>query len=185
KGVAVPHAALANTLLAIGSLVGARPEHAWLALTSIAFDISAVELYLPLITGGRVVVAEDARDGTAVAELVARAGVTHVQATPSGWRVLLTGDLPKVTGVTAGEPIPPQLARELRARTNRLINGYGPTETAIYSTTWDIPVEPYEIVIGRPIAGNTVHILDPEGGLAPLGVPGELFIGGLGVAHGY
>ncbi|MFC3978638.1 amino acid adenylation domain-containing protein [Streptosporangium jomthongense] len=185
KGVAVPHSALANTLLAIGSLVGARPEHAWLALTSIAFDISAIELYLPLVTGGRVVVAEDARDGTAVAELARRAGVTHVQATPSGWRVLLTGDLPKVTGVTAGEPIPPQLARELRSRTNRLINGYGPTETAIYSTTWDIPVEPYEIVIGRPIAGNTVHILDPAGGLAPLGVPGELFIGGLGVADGY
>ncbi|MEV8632386.1 amino acid adenylation domain-containing protein [Streptosporangium sp. NPDC051023] len=185
KGVAVPHGALANTLLAIGSLVGARPEHAWLALTSMAFDISAVELYLPLITGGRVVVAEDARDGTAVAELVRRTGATHVQATPSGWRVLLAGDLPPVTGVTAGEPIPPQLARELRARTNRLINGYGPTETAIYSTVWDIPAEPYEIVIGRPVAGNTVHILDPAGGLAPVGVPGELFIGGLGVAYGY
>ncbi|MEV7008137.1 amino acid adenylation domain-containing protein [Streptosporangium sp. NPDC051022] len=185
KGVVVPHAALANTLLAIGSLVGARPEHAWLALTSMAFDISTIELYLPLITGGRVVVAEDARDGTAVAELVGRTGVTHVQATPSGWRVLLAGDLPRVTGVTAGEPIPPQLARRLRARTNRLINGYGPTETAIYSTTWDIPVEPYEIVIGRPIANNTVYVLDPAGGLAPIGVPGELFIGGLGVAHGY
>ncbi|GAA1300727.1 hypothetical protein Psi02_27620 [Planotetraspora silvatica] len=190
KGVIVSHGALANLLLAMRSLIGDGPGHTWLALTSLAFDISAVEVFLPLITGGRVVVAADARDGRALAELIREQGVTHVQATPSGWRILLAGDLHvrglrRVTAVVGGEALPLQLARELRARTTRLINGYGPTETTIYSTAWDVPAEPYEVMIGRPVAGTTVHVLDPSGALAPIGVPGELVIGGIGVAIGY
>ncbi|MEZ0073107.1 amino acid adenylation domain-containing protein [Planotetraspora sp. GP83] len=185
KGVVVPHGALTNFLLAMRSLVGGGPGHTWLALTSLAFDISAVEVYLPLITGGRVVVADDARDGRALGDLIRSSGVTHVQATPSGWRILLTGDLPRLTALVGGEPLPLQLARELRARTSRLVNVYGPTETTVYSTAWEVPAEPYEIVIGRPVANTTVHVLDPAGGLAPIGVPGELVIGGTGLADGY
>ncbi|WP_214102956.1 non-ribosomal peptide synthetase [Acrocarpospora catenulata] len=187
KGVVVPHGALTNLLLAMKELFEAGPEHAWLALTSTAFDISAVELFLPLITGGRVVVAsaDHARDGVAAAELIRATGATHVQATPSGWRILLTGDLPEVCAVTAGEPLSPKLARELRARTNRLVNGYGPTETTIYSTAWDVPADPAEITIGHPVANTVIHILDRAGNLAPIGVPGELVIGGLGVTNGY
>ncbi|GAA0409542.1 hypothetical protein Acor_36380 [Acrocarpospora corrugata] len=184
KGVVVPHGALTNLLLAMGELAGSRPEHAWLALTSTAFDISAVELFLPLITGGRVVMAsaEHARDGMAAADLIRRGGATHVQATPSGWRILLTGDFPEITGITAGEPLSPRLARELRARTVRLINGYGPTETTIYSSTWDVVSD--DITIGHPITNTTAYILD-RSGLAPVGVPGELVLGGHGVAAGY
>ncbi|GAB1817914.1 amino acid adenylation domain-containing protein [Herbidospora sp. RD11066] len=185
KGVVVTHPALANLLLGMRDIVGSTPDDVWLALTSTAFDISAVELFLPLITGGRVVFAEDARDAQVVAELIRDSGVTHVQATPSGWRVLLTADWPPVTAITAGEPLPPKLARELTARTSRLINGYGPTETTIYSTTWDVPADAEAISIGRPTPGTVIRVVAPNGDLAPIGVPGELRIGGLGLARGY
>ncbi|MGC5011550.1 amino acid adenylation domain-containing protein [Streptosporangium sp. DT93] len=187
KGVVVPHRALTNFLLAMRALVRSSPEDVWLALTSLSFDISALELYLPLVTGGRVVVAdaETARDGARLARLVREEGVTHVQATPSGWRVLLSGDLPRVTGLTGGEPLPVRLARELRPRVERLVNVYGPTETTIWSTAWEVPEEPDEIVVGHPIANTVVHVTDPSGGPCPIGVAGELLIGGAGVATGY
>ncbi|GAA4199713.1 hypothetical protein GCM10022252_51940 [Streptosporangium oxazolinicum] len=187
KGVVVPHRALTNFLLAMRDLVRSSPRDVWLALTSLSFDISALELYLPLVTGGRVVVAdaETARDGVRLARLVRDEGVTHVQATPSGWRVLLAGDLPRVVGLTGGEPLAPRLARELRPRVDRLVNVYGPTETTIWSTAWDVPEDPGEIVIGRPIANTVVHVADPGGGPCPIGVAGELLIGGEGVATGY
>ncbi|WP_055588176.1 non-ribosomal peptide synthetase, partial [Streptacidiphilus griseoplanus] len=187
KGVVVPHRALANFLHAMESLVGSTPQDRWLALTSLSFDISALELYLPLVTGGRVVVADGdtARDGAALARLVRDEGVTHVQATPSGWRLLLTGDLPRVTALTGGEPLPQKLAVELRSRVTRLVNVYGPTETTIWSTAWEVPQQPRRITVGRPIANTTVHVVDAHDALAPIGVPGELLIGGAGVADGY
>jgi len=187
KGVVVPHRALANFLLALRSLVGSTPEHRWLGLTSLAFDISALELYLPLTTGGRVVLADrpTALDGSALAELVRAQGVTHVQATPSGWRVLLAGDLPRVTALAGGEPLPPKLAAELRSRVSRLVNVYGPTETTIWSTAWEVPHQPVRVAIGRPIANTTVHVVDAAGARVSIGVPGELLIGGAGLADGY
>ncbi|WP_328855760.1 amino acid adenylation domain-containing protein [Microbispora hainanensis] len=187
KGVVVPHRALTNFLLAMRDLVGSTPSDVWLALTSLSFDISALELYLPLVTGGRVVVAgaETARDGAALARLIADAGVTHVQATPSGWRVLLAGGLPPVVALAGGEPLPLALAAELRARVSRLVNMYGPTETTIWSTAWEVPERPGRVTIGRPIANTTVHVVDAEGAQVPIGVPGELLIGGAGVATGY
>ncbi|WP_055590624.1 non-ribosomal peptide synthetase [Streptacidiphilus griseoplanus] len=187
KGVVIPHRALANFLHAMRSLVGSAPQDRWLGLTSLAFDISALELYLPLVTGGRVVVADGdtARDGAALARLIRDEGVTHVQATPSGWRLLLTGDLPRVTALTGGEPLPQRLAVELRSRVDRLVNVYGPTETTIWSTAWEVPPEPDQVSIGRPIANTTVHVVDAQGIPVPIGVPGELLIGGAGVADGY
>ncbi|MFG1809556.1 amino acid adenylation domain-containing protein [Streptomyces sp. NPDC049040] len=187
KGVVVPHRALTNFLLAMRALVGSTAQDRWLALTSLSFDISALELYLPLVTGGRVVIAEPAtaRDGATLAGLIRSEGVTHVQATPSGWRVLLTGDFPPVAGLTGGEPLPLRLAHELRPRTSRLINVYGPTETTIWSTAWDVPEHPRHITIGTPIANTTIHVVDPHGAPVPIGVPGELLIGGAGVADGY
>ena len=187
KGVVVPHRALANFLLAMGALTGSAADHRWLALTSLSFDISALELYLPLVTGGRVVIADrpTSLDGAALAQLVRAEGVTHVQATPSGWRVLLTGDLPRVTALAGGEPLPPRLACELRSRVHRLVNVYGPTETTVWSTAWEVPEQPDRVAIGRPIANTTVHVVDADGARAPIGVPGELLIGGAGVADGY
>ncbi|MGW0435010.1 non-ribosomal peptide synthetase [Micromonospora sp. NPDC003197] len=200
KGVAVRHGSLANTMLAMRDLLDSRPEHAWLNLTSLSFDISGVELFLPLTTGGRVVVASSvsALDGAGVLRLVRDSGVTHVQATPSGWRVLLAADLggspnrsdgrlapEPLVAVTGGEALPVPLARDLRARVTRLINGYGPTEATIYATFAEIPAEPDEVSIGRPVVNTRAYLLDDELRPVPIGVPGELYLGGLGLAAGY
>ncbi|MEO3807789.1 amino acid adenylation domain-containing protein [Sphaerisporangium sp. B11E5] len=189
KGVVVPHGALLNFLVGMRELLGSGPHDVWLALTSLSFDISGLELYLPLVTGGRTVIADSgtARDGRLLAELVRAEGVTHVQATPSGWRVLLAADYadPSVTALVGGEALTVPLARELRARTRRLINVYGPTETTIWSTAWEVPADPGHISIGRPIANTQVHIVDDRLDPVPPGTPGELLIGGHGLAHGY
>ncbi len=187
KGVVVPHRALLNFLVSMRELLGSTPDDVWLALTSLSFDISGLELYLPLVTGGRIVVADPdtALDGQALARRITSAGVTHVQATPSGWRVLLEGDIPRVTALVGGEALPPGLARELKARTGRLVNVYGPTETTIWSTAWEVPDDPGEISIGRPIGNTTVAVVDAGLNPVPPRAPGELVIGGLGLADGY
>jgi amino acid adenylation domain-containing protein len=191
KGVVVPHSALANFLAAMADLLDAGAGHAWLGLTSLSFDISALEFYLPLVTGGRVVLADrhTMRDGVALADLVRRRGVTHVQATPTGWRMLLDGGLGAaaggVVGLVGGEALPLPLAREVRAAVRRLVNVYGPTETTIWSTAWEVPPDPDTVLIGRPIANTTCYVLGSAGEPVPVGAPGELVIGGAGVATGY
>ncbi|WP_407835743.1 amino acid adenylation domain-containing protein [Streptomyces sp. DSM 116496] len=192
KGVSVGHRALVNLLTSFADRLGSGPQHGWLGLTSLSFDISALELYLPLITGGRLVLAPDglAVDGPGLLALIAAEGVTHVQATPSGWRVMLTAGsgadaLTAVTGLAGGEALPLPLARELRARTARLFNVYGPTETTIWSTCAELPAEPEQVRIGRPISNTRTYVVDEQLNPTPLGIPGELLIGGDGVAHGY
>ncbi|MEU6166882.1 non-ribosomal peptide synthetase [Streptomyces tanashiensis] len=192
KGVAVGHRALVNLLTSFADRLDSGPLHAWLGLTSLSFDISALELYLPLITGGRLVLAPDglAVDGPGLLALIGTEGVTHVQATPSGWRVMLTAGtgvdpLTTVTALAGGEALPLPLARALRARTARLFNVYGPTETTIWSTCAEIPADPEQVRIGRPIANTQVYVADAHLRPTPLGIPGELLIGGDGVARGY
>jgi amino acid adenylation domain-containing protein len=186
KGVEIGHAALANLLLAVRDELADTGPPVWLGLTSLAFDISALELYLPLVTGGRVVVVPEALalDGRAQAALAAEHGVTHVQATPSGWQVLLDGgfDDPAVTALAGGEALPQPLADAIRARTKRLFNMYGPTETTIWSTCAEVTGP---VTIGRPLAGTTVHVLDGDLRPVPAGTPGELCLGGAGLARGY
>ncbi len=189
KGVAVPHRALAAFLHAMAAILGPQESRSWLALTSLSFDISGLELYLPLTRGGRVVIAgdEEARDGAALVRLIRDSGVTDVQATPSGWRMLLEWGFMSsaVDGLVGGEALPLPLATELRGRVHRLINVYGPTETTIWSAYWVVPPKPRDVSIGGPIAGTRLYVVDAHGGLAPIGVPGELCIAGDGVAHGY
>ncbi|MFF7656622.1 amino acid adenylation domain-containing protein [Streptomyces sp. NPDC007983] len=186
KGVAVTHAALTNLLAAMDALVGAET---WLASTSLSFDISGLELFLPLTTGARVVLASDgqAKDGEALLALIRDEQVSHVQATPSGWKMLLAAgfDEPAVTALAGGEALPAPLARELRSSVRRLVNVYGPTETTIWSLAWEVPQDVTEVVIGRPIANTSVQVLDARGWRVPVGVVGELAIGGAGVARGY
>ncbi|MEV4381430.1 amino acid adenylation domain-containing protein [Streptosporangium sp. NPDC049644] len=188
KGVEIPHRALTNLLLAMRDRLGSRRGDGWLALTSLSFDISALELYLPLVTGGRVVIAsgDAARDGRELVR-IAGCGVTHVQATPSGWRMLLDSglDLPHVTALAGGEALPAPLAREILRRTGRLINVYGPTETTIWSMSAEITEPVTAVPIGEPLANTRVHVLDERLGLLPIGVPGELCVAGDGVADGY
>ena len=189
KGVEIGHAALVNLVLAMTELIGSAPADHWLNLTTISFDISGLELFAPLTTGGRVTVATDAavREGAALARLIGDEGITHVQATPSSWRLLLDADWPgaPITALSGGEPLPLPLARRLRPLVSRLINVYGPTETTIWSTAAEVPADPDRITIGGPIANTTLHILDDRMRPAPVGVPGELCIGGSGLARGY
>ncbi|KOV36814.1 hypothetical protein ADK60_06080 [Streptomyces sp. XY431] len=189
KGVEIGHRALVNLLTAFAAQLGSGPRDVWLGLTSLSFDISALELLLPLTTGGRLVLAPDglAVDGPGLRALVEREGVTHVQATPSGWRVLLgAGPLPSgLTGLVGGEALPLPLARQLRAGTNRLFNVYGPTETTVWSTCAELPDAPEAVRIGRPIANTRALVLDRRRRPLPIGVPGELHLGGDGLAEGY
>ena len=192
KGVQVEHRALTNLLLSMRDLLGAGPGHTWLALTSVSFDISGLELFLPLVTGGSVVVATDSqvRDGAALCELACRHGVTHVQATPTGWAMLLDGgfDAPHGTALAGGEALPAPLARRLRPRVGRVLNVYGPTETTIWSTAAALEpadVDADRVPIGRPLANTRVYVLDERLAPVPVGIPGDLYIGGAGLARGY
>ncbi|MGQ4489794.1 amino acid adenylation domain-containing protein [Streptomyces sp. SAS_281] len=188
KGVEVSHEALANLLAALRETTGTGPGSRWLGLTSLSFDISTVELFLPLVTGGTVVLVPEGRhrDGTALTALVARHRLTHVQATPSGWRTMLAAGLhaPDLVALTGGEALPDALARELRSAVGRLVNVYGPTETTVWSTAAELgPEDP--VTIGRPLANTRTYVLDARLQPLPQGLTGELYIGGDGVAHGY
>ncbi|MYQ78862.1 MULTISPECIES: non-ribosomal peptide synthetase [unclassified Streptomyces] len=188
KGVEVSHGALANLLAALRDTTGTGPGSRWLGLTSLSFDISTVELFLPLVTGGTVVLVPEGRhrDGTALAELVDRHRLTHVQATPSGWRTMLAAGLhaPDLVALTGGEALPDALAHELRTAVGRLVNVYGPTETTVWSTAAELGSDD-PVTIGRPLANTRTYVLDALLQPLPQGLTGELYIGGDGVAHGY
>ena len=191
KGVSVPHRALMNFLNSMREEPAMTGNDRFLAVTTLGFDIAALELYLPLLVGARVVIAEDAEahDGDALAQLLAEHEITIMQATPSRWRMLLDAgwsgksDLKALVG---GEPLPPDLAARLCATCGELWNMYGPTETTVWSSCWRVDgaaIEP--VSLGKPIAETTLQILEENGHLAAPGVPGELCIGGMGLALGY
>ncbi|MBK9942043.1 MAG: amino acid adenylation domain-containing protein [Kouleothrix sp.] len=188
KGVQIPHRALANFLAAMRVEPGLGPDDTLLAVTTISFDIAGLELFLPLLVGARLVLAprEVAVDGARLAALLDASGATVMQATPVTWRLLLDAGWPGAPGLRAlcgGEALPPALAAELLPRTAELWNLYGPTETTIWSTLERVGAGP--LTIGRPIANTEVHVLDERGQPTPIGVPGELCIGGDGLAVGY
>ncbi len=189
KGVEVTHEALTNLLEAMAEAPGMTASDRLLAVTTVSFDIAALELYLPLMRGARVVLAsrQDALDPQALARLVREQGVTVMQATPATWRMMLDAGwagAPELTILCGGEGLPRTLADRLLPRCRALWNVYGPTETTVWSTAWTVePAGP--ILVGRPIANTQLYILDEELQPVPAGVPGELYIGGLGLARGY
>ncbi|MFI2612906.1 amino acid adenylation domain-containing protein, partial [Kitasatospora sp. NPDC018616] len=190
KGVQIPHGALGNLLVGMRRVLGTSRTgtETWLASTSVSFDISGLELYLPLVDGHRLVLAADEeRDAESLLHLIHTHGITHVQATPSGWKLLLDAGFTTtdVTALVGGEALPVELARDLRARTTRLVNVYGPTETTIWSTTWDVPTDTETVSLGTPLDNTQLYILDSHLQPVPLGVVGELCIAGAGVAQGY
>lgn len=190
KGVEVGHLALANLLASMAVEPGFAPSDVLVSVTTISFDISLLELLVPLTAGGRVVLAtrEEASDPTVLAGLLERHGATVMQATPSTWRMLLANgwrgkrDLAALCG---GEPLPADLAAALLERTRSVWNLYGPTETTVWSTCARIRSGASRIHIGRPIDNTVVHILDRGGSPMPIGCPGEICIGGVGLARGY
>jgi len=190
KGVQILHRAVVNFLLSMRERPGLTAEDSWLAITTLSFDIAALELFLPLLVGARLLVAsrETAVDGAALAETLTWAGVTVMQATPITWRLLLAAGWqgqPDLKILCGGEALPPDLAQQLLPRAASLWNLYGPTETTIWSTLCKIEPADEVISIGRPIANTQVYLLDPQGQPVPVGVPGELYIGGDGLARGY
>jgi len=190
KGVVVPQGALANFLASMALQPGLGADDVLAAVTTVSFDIAGLELYLPLTVGARVELAsrDTVTDGAALADWLAACGATVLQATPATWRLLLETDWTPARPLRAfcgGEPLPRDLADRLLERVAQLWNLYGPTETTIWSTVQRVEPSPAPIRIGRPIANTQVYVVDARGEPVPIGVPGELCIGGAGVATGY
>ncbi|MBN3814969.1 amino acid adenylation domain-containing protein, partial [Paraburkholderia sp. Ac-20347] len=208
KGVMVTHGALGHFLLSMREAPGLAADDVLAAVTSLSFDIAALELFLPLTVGARVVIAprETVRDGAALARLIDTSGATALQSTPAGWRLLRAGGWPSAAwrqtstqaqnaaqnaaprrfkALCGGEALQADLARDLFALGEgvELWNLYGPTETTIWSAAGR--VTDAAPVIGAPIAATQLYVLDANLDLAPANVAGELYIGGVGLARGY
>ncbi len=189
KGVAVPHGALANFIASMEEHPGLGPDGSLLAVTSLSFDIAGLELWLTLSAGGRVELATraEAADGRRLLCRLEESGAGALQGTPATWRLLIdagwSGGEAEIRVLVGGEALPDRLAVDLRARSRSVFNLYGPTETTIWSAVAAVAGPGGSI--GRPIANTRLSIVDRAGELAPIGVAGELWIGGDGVARGY
>jgi amino acid adenylation domain-containing protein len=190
KGVVVPHRAVVNFLTSMAHEPGLTADDVLVAVTTLSFDIAVLELHLPLTLGAKVVIAsrEQAVDGRALRALLEQHRATIMQATPVTWRLLLEAGWQagkNFKALVGGEGLPKDLADQLIASGIELWNMYGPTETTVWSTCARITDTANGITIGKPIANTTVYILDEQKNLCPIGVPGELCIGGDGVTLGY
>lgn len=191
KGVEVSHRNLSNLLEAMRRQLAPIASDRFLAVTTVVFDVAALELFLPLMVGAQTVIAgaDIVRDPPRLAALIREHGIGYMQATPSLWRMLLSSgetDLFGVHALAAGEALPGELAQRLARLADKVSNLYGPTETSVYSTAIelsdaDLAAPP----IGRPILNTRLYVLDASGGPVPTGCPGELYIAGAGVAKGY
>jgi len=190
NGVEIQHSALINLLLSMQREPGFTAKDTMLAVTTLSFDIAGLELYLPLISGGRVVIASynDARDPLRLMKRIRDSHCSVMQATPVTWRGLVdvgwkgSSSLKILCG---GESLPRDLAKELLPRCMELWNVYGPTETTIWSTVHRVTSADGPIPIGRPISNTQTFVLDAHRNPVPVGAVGELYIGGAGLARGY
>ena len=190
KGVEIPHRALVNFLWSMLHEPGCTARDVMLSVTTISFDIFGLELYVPLLAGARVEIASRAvaTDGRQLRGLCEAVQPTIMQATPATWRMLVEAGWSgskNLMVLCGGEALSSDLAASLLDRSGALWNMYGPTETTIWSTIEKIERIDQEITIGRPIANTDVYILDQLLQPVPIGVSGELYIGGHGVARGY
>jgi amino acid adenylation domain-containing protein len=188
KGVQIEHRSLVNFLCSMRRQPGMTANDVLVAVTTLSFDIAGLELYLPLLVGGRLVVAsrEATIDGRLLMQLLKHSDATIMQATPTTWRLLLesgwNGD-PNLKVLVGGEALSVDLARQLAMRCGSVWNMYGPTETTIWSSAYKVEGKDEKLVpIGKPIANTTLHILDANREPAD---EGELYIGGDGLARGY
>ncbi|MBL9173678.1 MAG: amino acid adenylation domain-containing protein, partial [Verrucomicrobiales bacterium] len=191
KGVEIEHRSLVNLLLGMASEIGFRDADVLLAVTTISFDIAGLELFLPLVCGGRVLLAgsSDVSDGGRLMDLMDRGGATVMQATPSTWRLLVESGWKgreSLRVLVGGEAFPPDLVAALSRRTAGVWNVYGPTETTIWSTLHRVSGrEERSVPIGRPLANTQCYVLDARQQPVPPGRSGELYLGGDGLARGY
>ena len=194
KGVMIAHCNVVNLLLAMGQELDYSSSDICLAVTPISFDISVLEIFLPLIKGGKVVIAsrEMAQDGNRLLSLLATTDATFMQATPATWQMLLTvgwqGNQ-HLKILSGGEAMSHELAQALSQRSCGVWNGYGPTEATIYSTIYSLPItekaDTTTVPIGRPLLNTGAFVLDAYSQPLPRGVPGELCLVGAGLGRGY
>jgi amino acid adenylation domain-containing protein len=190
KGVRIPHRALMNFLHSMRREPGLALDDVLLSVTTLSFDISGLEIFLPLITGAETIIAtrEVMLDGQLLAAAITHNNVTVLQATPSTWRLLLEAewsgksDLKILVG---GEAVPRDLVNRLVPLCKEIWNVYGPTETTIWSTISRLDCDENQVSIGRPIDNTQVYIVNSSMQPQPIGVAGELLIGGDGLASGY
>jgi len=190
KGVVVSHRSVVNLLHSMAKKPGLTGTDTLLAVTTISFDIAGLEIFLPLCVGAKLVVASRlaASDGQQILNLLTRSAATVMQATPITYRLLLDQGwkgMPSFKALCGGEALPRELADGILACQVPLWNMYGPTETTIWSATSQVTPGEGPVTIGPPIDNTQFYILDTHGELEPVGVPGELYIGGDGVARGY
>ncbi len=192
KGVRIQHSAMVNFLDSMAGEPGFTNSDRLLAVTTLSFDISVLELFLPLYCGGTTIIAsrEDIKDGDRLAQLISQRSVSVMQATPSTWRMLLTSEWASshaspLKALCGGEPLAADLVAELLPHVSELWNMFGPTETTVWSTCKRVQSAEGLITVGKPIANTQVYILDQQLKPQPLSVPGELWIGGKGVTLGY
>jgi len=190
KGVEIEHRALVNFLRSMEQEPGIGSRDVLLALTPLSFDIAGLELYLPLLVGARIILAsrQEAMEGVWLQRELDRGTVTVMQATPATWRMVLQAGWRggrSVKVLCGGEALSRELAQELLTRAASVWNVYGPTETTIWSTLERVRAAERTISLGRPIANTHVYVLDLNRVPVPVGIPGELYIGGMGLARGY
>jgi len=192
KGVEVTHGNVSNLLLSMQKEPGCDATDRLLAITTISFDMAVLELFLPLLCGATVVITQrhEVKDPKALIGLMVRHQITIMQGTPAIWQMLLDtgweGQQPQLKKIfCGGEALSKQLADRLLARGDEVWNMYGPTEATVYASIWRVRRSDGVIMIGGPITNGRLYVLDE--GLSPvaLGSPGELYIGGAGVARGY
>jgi amino acid adenylation domain-containing protein len=189
KGVSVRHLSVVNLLTCAAGYFPLGPHDTVGAVSTFAFDISVIDFWLPLTSGARVCVVphHTVTDPRRLGQLIADTPIRLMHATPSLWQTLIdarwagSSDL---VSISAGEPLPPSLARELRDRCRSLWNAYGPTETTVWATIEKVEDED-PVSIGRPLANTRVYILDEHLDSVPVGSSGEIVIGGVGVSEGY
>ncbi|WP_033017998.1 AMP-binding protein, partial [Streptomyces rimosus] len=197
KGVVISYASIAHFLDALLTRVPMTPDDRMVAATTITFDIAAVEIHAPLLSGASVVLAssETAKDPLALRRLVAESGATLFQATPSVYRSMLggsgdgpdegAGDLSGVRLLVGGEALPAALAERLHAQGGGAVNLYGPTEATVWVTTGEVTGPERPPMIGTPLPGARVYVLDDRLRPVPDGVVGELYVAGPFLARGY
>ena len=189
KGVEVAHASVVNLLNSARELLDVRPQDRWFAITTLAFDISVLELLLPLVSGATVIIAlkDAAADGKVLANELSDSRATVLQATPVTFRMLLDVGFQPTPGfkmLCGGEAWSSAMAERLLAMGARLWNMYGPTETTVWSSITEIKREQPSVVIGPPIANTHFYVVNENLQQVPAGTKGELLIGGAGVAFG-
>ncbi|HEX8333693.1 MAG TPA: amino acid adenylation domain-containing protein, partial [Segetibacter sp.] len=188
KGVMIEHKGLVNLLVSISQQVEFSHNSSFLSVTTFSFDICYLEFYMPLITGGRLVIIprEVAMDGFKLAKRIASNHPTHIQGTPSTWKLLLNSSWQneeKIKILIGGEAVKEDLKEEL-TKIGDVFNLYGPTETTIWSASKKLK-SGEKVVIGQPISNTTIYILNQQMELCPTKTVGQIWIGGDGLARGY